>query len=192
MKFFVVALAAVASASPMAANGGGSHCGNGMELNCCNREVSTKSADVGPNGSGLLSGILNGALGGGGTSLLGDCSPLDLASRTYSLLIIDPYLVLTPHPSHRWWCYPQRPDLPRTCCLLQPLPGRRRWWSHQRRSSLRRRCRCCQLSSPRCSLVLGSQWSVFNSSLSLITARLYFLISPQVYIYPKTAYLSTL
>lgn len=58
-------------------------CGSGMELNCCNRQVSHESADVGPHGSGLLSGLVNGLGGGAGDSILGDCSPIDVASRKF-------------------------------------------------------------------------------------------------------------
>ncbi|CEJ80560.1 hypothetical protein VHEMI00736 [[Torrubiella] hemipterigena] len=90
MQFAIatVVLAAVAVAAPpeipnlskMTAGEAGEYCGSGMELNCCNRQVDTKTADIGPHQSGLLAGILNGALGGAGGSILGDCSPIDVAS----------------------------------------------------------------------------------------------------------------
>lgn len=69
-------------------------CGDGMELNCCNRKVSTESADVGPHNSGLLSGLVNGLGGGNAASILGDCSPIDVASRKfyYSTVLATPSL----------------------------------------------------------------------------------------------------
>lgn len=121
-------------------------CGSGMELNCCNRQVSQESADVGPHGSGLLSGLVNGLAGGAGSSILGDCSPIDVASRKFFQSASFVLLMLIFSLSHWWWCPSQRPDLHWQGCLLQPFPGRCRWWSHQPGSALHCPCWCRQLS----------------------------------------------
>ncbi|CEJ93654.1 hypothetical protein VHEMI09230 [[Torrubiella] hemipterigena] len=68
------------SAKPEPTPAEGEYCGSGMELNCCNRQINTETADIGPHQSGLLAGLANGVLGGDGSSLLGDCSPIDVAS----------------------------------------------------------------------------------------------------------------
>ncbi|CEJ92564.1 hypothetical protein VHEMI08209 [[Torrubiella] hemipterigena] len=78
VRFIAAVFAATAAALPATAPG--EYCGSGMELNCCNRQFDSKSADIGPHQSGLLAGLVNGLAGGDGLSILGDCSPIDLAS----------------------------------------------------------------------------------------------------------------
>lgn len=66
-------------------------CGNGQTISCCN---TIKQGDDIDKSSGVLSGLLNGVLGGG-LAVADDCSKLDVAARMCQLKAHTGYNKLT-------------------------------------------------------------------------------------------------